>query len=185
MSAMMAKAGAANLSINELVHRATAMYELTFIDVVDNQGNPNPIFQLTGKPLTTDDTAHQRLLAQIRCPAPPGMTRLPNARSRKAPSGNPYPYIMPDSHLLKISKTFVNCIWCKASTHPAHKCPFLAMEDWQGPRHDAASEHREDLNAGGPSNRSSQSNRQGGSSSRGQHGGRGAGAKPSGKWTTV
>lgn len=185
MSTMMAIGGATNCSINELVFRATATYELTFIDAVDAQGQPNPIFQLTGRPLTSNEADHHRLLAQIRCPAPPGKSRLPNAKSGKAPGNNPFPYITPDGHLLKIGKTFVNCIWCKAGTHPAHKCPFLAVDDWRGPRHDAASERREDLNAvGGSSTNSNQSNRRGGSSSRGQRGGRGAGAR-SGKWTTV
>lgn len=178
----------ANFSVNEGVFRATESFELTFIDSVNHLGKPKPIFQLTGKPLTADEKEHKKLLALIRNPAPPGKVKLPNAKTGRVSATASHPYITPDGHKLDIEKTFINCIWCKADTHPAHKCPFLAVEDWRGPRNNVTTERNEEIKAGiggkGNARNSSRPTRGGRGSFRGKRGGRGGGFSTGG-WQTV
>ena len=70
-----------------------------------------PMWILMGKPITTDTTLHQQYLRIIR-----------NAT-----------YFV-GMHKLEINKRWLDCVWCKSDTHPAHQCPLPQMDDWLGPK---------------------------------------------------
>jgi len=88
----------------------TMTYDLTYIEAQDSQGNDAPIWQLTGKPITSDVERHREYLGIIR--------------------GGRY---LVGLHFLEIKKRFVDCAGCKSDTHPAHMCPFPKVEDWMRP----------------------------------------------------
>ena len=81
----------------------------------DSRRNNAPIWQLTGKPITTDHARHREYLSIIR--------------------GERY---LVGLHFLDIKKRFVDCAGCKSDNHPAHMCPFPKTEDWMGPTPDNA-----------------------------------------------
>ena len=93
-------------STPERAYLATTTYDLSYIETKDSQGNDAPIWQLTGKPITTDMERHKEYLGIIR-------------------SGR---YLV-GLHFLEIEKRFVDCAGCKLDTHPAHMCPFPKIED--------------------------------------------------------
>lgn len=102
-------------STAERAYLATTSYDLAYVETKDSQGNDAPIWQLTGKPITTDMGRHKEYLNIIR--------------------GGRY---MVGLHFLEIERRFVDCAGCKSDTHPAHMCPFPRTEDWMGPVPDNA-----------------------------------------------
>lgn len=100
-------------STAERAYLVTKSYDLTFIKTKDSQGNEAPIWQLTGKPITTDPERHREYLGIVRSER----------------------YLV-GIHFLEIEKRFVDCAGCKSDTHPAHMCPFPKIEDWMGPTPD-------------------------------------------------
>jgi hypothetical protein len=102
-------------STAERAYLVTKTYDLTYIETKDGQGDDAPIWQLTGKPITTDPARHREYLNVVR-----------NIR-----------YLV-GVHFLEIEKRFVDCAGCKSDTHPAHMCPLPNVEDWMGPIPDNA-----------------------------------------------
>ncbi|KAJ3511621.1 hypothetical protein NLJ89_g3991 [Agrocybe chaxingu] len=88
-------------NLNKRVYMATSSFDLTFIDTNNAGGDLAPIWQLTGKPLTNDKDDHREYLAAIR---------------------NVTVYV--NMNKLKLDKRVVQCVGCKAPTHPGHKCSF-------------------------------------------------------------
>lgn len=111
-------------STSARAHQATTSFDLTFIESHDSSGNEAPIWQLTGKPITDDPTAHQLFINLIR--------------QQKYYVG---------LHLLLIDKRMVECVWCKSNTHPGHACPLPKVEDWLGPKPDNAARFQQRVEA--------------------------------------
>ncbi|KAG6894619.1 hypothetical protein C0992_005383, partial [Termitomyces sp. T32_za158] len=112
-------------SARQRAHRATTTFDLTYIASQDVNGNSAPVWQLTGKPLTTDDELH-------------AVFKLEVCRTR----------VMVGLHYLDMEKRLVECAWCKADSHPAHACPLPKVDDWMGPCPDNAERFRKRLEAG-------------------------------------
>ncbi|KAF8895867.1 hypothetical protein CPB84DRAFT_1748276 [Gymnopilus junonius] len=100
-------------SVDEMVYMVTKSFDMHLIESKDDKGNNTSIWQLMGKPLAKDMDEHRRFLQTIRNP-----TKT---------------YLTERLHQLLIKKRFVNCVWCKAETHPGWVCPFFSVMDWQGP----------------------------------------------------
>ncbi|KAG6895685.1 hypothetical protein C0992_013296 [Termitomyces sp. T32_za158] len=98
-------------STDERTLRATESFDLKYIESNDARGDPAPIWQLTGKPLSTNQDLHRAVVEAVRAPK----------------------YWL-KSHLMEVGKRLVECVWCKADTHPAHACPFPLTLDWAGPK---------------------------------------------------
>ncbi|KAF5376093.1 hypothetical protein D9615_007751 [Tricholomella constricta] len=111
-------------STAERAYLATTSFDLSYIESNDAQGHKAPIWQLTGKPLTTDPDLHCQFLEVIR---------------RQT-------YYV-GLHILECEKRLVECVWCKSNTHPAHACPFPKTEDWMGLKPDNAERFRKRVEA--------------------------------------
>ncbi|KAF8902962.1 hypothetical protein CPB84DRAFT_1728771 [Gymnopilus junonius] len=131
-----AKADGDTTSIDYLVYRATASFDLHYVETKDGE-NPDkdtaPVWQLTGVPLTNDKDIHHEILNTIRSP------------------GRSY---FVGAHKLEINKRFVNCVWCKMDSHPGHRCPFPQTPDWLGP-----TPPTKEKDNSGPAGRSNRGNR--------------------------
>ncbi|KAJ7922099.1 hypothetical protein B0H13DRAFT_1604014, partial [Mycena leptocephala] len=79
---------------------ATKSFVLTLIDTDNSKGDPAPIWQLTGKPVSADR----------------------DQRVRWIPLTKGIPFLV-GFNPLETGKRFVNCAWCKNATHPGHQCP--------------------------------------------------------------
>ncbi|KAJ7231632.1 hypothetical protein C8J57DRAFT_1533513 [Mycena rebaudengoi] len=89
---------------------ATKSFQLKFIDTNNGKGDTAPIYQLTGKPVSTDNDMQTRWIALTKAiPYMVGLNRL------------------------ETTKHFVNCVWCKNPTHPGHQCPLPRTDNWYGP----------------------------------------------------
>jgi hypothetical protein len=90
---------------------ATDSWELMYVETGDREGQPDPIYILTGKPLTKDKDKHRLWLAIIRKTS-----------------------YYHELEKLDIEKKWMNCVWCKSDTHPAFRCPFPTRDEgWLGP----------------------------------------------------
>jgi hypothetical protein len=96
-------------SCSERAYKATTSFEITYIESNNAQGIHAPIWQLTGRPLSSDPLLHEEFLASVR--------------QQRYWVG---------LHMLTIDKRIVDCVWCKSNTHPAHACPFPKIPDWLG-----------------------------------------------------
>jgi hypothetical protein len=70
-----------------------------------------PMWALTGKPITEDDDIHREYLKIIRDTT----------------------YLV-GMHKLDLGKSWIDCVWCKMDTHPAHHCSWPQMQEWIGPK---------------------------------------------------
>ncbi|KAF8059883.1 hypothetical protein FPV67DRAFT_1674377 [Lyophyllum atratum] len=95
---------------------ATKPFNLTYIESDNAQGTHAPIWQLTGRPLSSNPDVQEAFLNNVR-----------NHR------------YWVGIHMLVIDQRLVNCVWCKSDTHPAHACPFPKVNDWLSPASTAAS----------------------------------------------
>jgi hypothetical protein len=96
-------------SCSERAYKATTSFEITYIESNNAQGIHAPIWQLTGRPLSSDPLLHEEFLASVR-----------------------QQHYWVGLHMLTIDKCIVDCVWCKSNTHPAHACPFPKIPDWLG-----------------------------------------------------
>jgi len=149
----------------ECAVRVTETFDLYFMPNLTND-EAAPMWILMGKPIMRDNDLHRQYLCIIR-----GAT-----------------YFL-GMHKLEFEKRWLDCVWCKCDTHPAHQCPLPKMDDWLGPkltRDERLDMHSSTLKGmGKPANRSypdgdshySRNVRgRGGWGARG-HGGRGRGRK--------
>jgi hypothetical protein len=94
----------------ECALQSTLTFELHF---VANQlkGDAAPMWILTGKPITLDESLHQKYLQIIRRTT-----------------------FFVGMHKLEIEKRWLDCVWCKADTHPSHQCNLPETDGWLGPK---------------------------------------------------
>ncbi|GLB44701.1 putative RNase H [Lyophyllum shimeji] len=146
-------------SCSERAVKATNPFNITFIDSDNAQGVHAPIWQLTGRPLSSDPAIQEEFLLNIR--------------SHRYWVG---------MHMLVIDKRIVNCVWCKSDTHPSHACPFPKVHDWLGPIPTASSNALAQIDSS--SSRGRGRGRGNGRGKRGR-GDTGRGGTAQGGWKTV
>ncbi|KAH9833129.1 uncharacterized protein C8Q71DRAFT_672765, partial [Rhodofomes roseus] len=149
VDAVMAKHGIPG-SAPQRVVRATSTFTVTIFNNRDAQGNPAPIAQLRGRPITTDHNDHQTYLRLIR-------------RGKY--------WIGLNQLEINIG---VDCQLCKADTHPTWDCPFHQTEGWYGPKYDGAERLEHRVKRAREAEEQVSTNTRGGTSrGRGRRGGRG------------
>ncbi|KAF8067088.1 hypothetical protein FPV67DRAFT_1228003 [Lyophyllum atratum] len=149
-------------SCSERVVKATTSFNLTYIESDNAQGVHAPIWQLTGRPLSSIHDVQESFLNIIR-----------NHR------------YWVGLHMLVIDNRIVNCVWCKSDTHPAHACPFPKVDDWLGPIPSAASKALAQID-GAPARGRGRGRGNGRGRGRGGRGNdRGRGGAPQDGWKTV
>lgn len=152
---------------DERTLKATESFNLTFIKSNDTRGDPAPIWQLTGKPLSTNADLHKAIIKAIQAPK----------------------YWL-NTHLLEVGKRLVECVWCKADTHPAHACPLPTTLDWAGPKPSTTSKNGSHIPQSDGHPKDNRGPRGGGPTGRGGRGrgrGRGLNGGPASQrgWTCV
>ncbi|KAK0495620.1 hypothetical protein EDD18DRAFT_1354121 [Armillaria luteobubalina] len=99
--------GHVTLACEEMTHS----WNLEYIRTLQNDSKIR-VWQLTGKPITTNDDDHRKLVNAIR-----SLTVMVGMDNLKADG-----------------KARLECIWCKSEMHQSHACPFPDMvPGWRGP----------------------------------------------------
>ena len=94
----------------ECAFRVTQSFDLHFMPNL-SKDKAAPMWILMGKPITKEDSLHRHYLRTIReATYFLGMKKL------------------------EFNRRWLDCVWCKCHTHPAHQCPLPRMEDWLGPK---------------------------------------------------
>jgi hypothetical protein len=94
----------------ECAFQSTLTFELHFAPN-KSKSELAPMWILSGKLLTPNESLHQQYLRTIR-----GTT------------------FFIGMHKLEIEKRWLDCVWCKIDTHPSHQCNFPETDGWFGPK---------------------------------------------------
>jgi hypothetical protein len=92
-------------------------YELTYVFMCNLEGRPKPIYQLTGRPISTSHADQRDYIDCIK------------------------------KHKFKLNGAPINteremsCTQCKSDRHPSHLYPFPDFDDWNGKKKDLDTEH--------------------------------------------
>jgi hypothetical protein len=90
--------------------------ELTYIFMQDLEGRPKPLYQLTGRPISTSHVDQNDYIECLK------------------------------KHKFKLNGAPINtgremsCTQCKSNRHPSHLCPFPDFDDWNGKKKDSERE---------------------------------------------
>lgn len=113
--------GHATIACEEMTHS----WSLEYIPTLQNDREVG-VWQLTGKPIMTNDDDHRKLVNAIR-----SLTVTVGIDDLKADG-----------------KAKLECVWCKSEMHQSHACPFPdVVQGWRGPSRESMNEKSKETNA--------------------------------------